>query len=310
MPSSRAEATAATLRAPVPSPVREALLRAGRRARGLTGSVLVLPGAFWLILFFFVPLGYIAVYSVATNVDFAVVRFGFDLQNFSDALSTPGLVSATVRAALYAGLASLLDLVIAYPLAYWIVRRGGRYKNFLVVLIMLPFFSSYLIRVFAWVSVLRNEGVINTALQGAGLISSPIEFLGTPFAVVLVLAYDFLPFMILPLYVALERLDPALLEASKDLGGTKLATFWRVTWPLSMPGVVAGMLLVFVPALGDFVTPELVGGLNTQVIGQNVYRQFLSFQNYPLGSALAFILMAISLLAAIVISRVLGREAT
>jgi spermidine/putrescine transport system permease protein len=296
--------------APAPSPVREALLRAGRRARGLTGSLLVLPGACWLILFFFVPLGYIAVYSVATNVDFAVVRFGFDLQNFSDALSTPGLVSATVRAALYAGLAALLDLVIAYPLAYWIVRRGGRYKNLLVVLIMLPFFSSYLIRVFAWVSLLRNEGVINTVLQSAGLLDGPIELIGTPFAVVLVLAYDFLPFMVLPLYVALERLDPALLEASKDLGGTKLVTFWRVTWPLSMPGVVAGTLLVFVPALGDFVTPELVGGLNTQVIGQNVYRQFLSFQNYPLGSALAFILMAISLVAAIVITRVLGREAS
>jgi spermidine/putrescine transport system permease protein len=310
MRSSPAEVAAGTVRAPAPSPVREALLGAGRRVRGLTGSLLVLPGAFWLILFFFVPLGYIAVYSVATNVDFAVVRFGFDLQNFSDALSTPGLVSATLRAALYAGLAALLDLVIAYPLAYWIVRRGGRYKNFLVVLIMLPFFSSYLIRVFAWVSLLRNEGVINTALQGAGLLDGPIELLGTPFAVVLVLAYDFLPFMILPLYVALERLDPALLEASKDLGGTKLVTFWSVTWPLSMPGVVAGMLLVFVPALGDFVTPELVGGLNTQVIGQNVYRQFLSFQNYPLGSALAFILMAISLVAAIVITRVLGREAT
>jgi spermidine/putrescine transport system permease protein len=296
--------------APAPSPVREALLHAGQRVRRLAGSLLVLPGAFWLILFFFVPLGYIAVYSVATNVDFAVVRFGFDLQNFSDALSTPGLVSATVRAALYAGLAALLDLVIAYPLAYWIVRRGGRYKNFLVVLIMLPFFSSYLIRVFAWVSLLRNEGVINTVLQSAGLLDGPIELIGTPFAVVLVLAYDFLPFMVLPLYVALERLDPTLLEASKDLGGTKLVTFWRVTWPLSMPGVVAGMLLVFVPALGDFVTPELVGGLKTQVIGQNVYRQFLSFQNYPLGSALAFILMAISLLAAIVITRVLGREAT
>jgi spermidine/putrescine transport system permease protein len=310
MRSSRAEAAAGTLPAPARSPVREALLRAGRRVRGLSGSLLVLPGALWLILFFFVPLGYVAVYSLATNVDFAVVRFGFNLQNFADALSTAGLASATVRAALYAGVAVLLDLVIAYPLAYWIVRQGGRYKNFLVVLIMLPFFSSYLIRVFAWVSLLRNEGVINTALQGAGLLSGPIEFLGTPFAVILVLGYDFLPFMVLPLYVALERLDPALLEASKDLGGTKMVTFWKVTWPLSMPGVVAGLLLVFVPALGDFVTAELVGGINTQVIGQNVYRQFLSFQNYPLGSALAFILMAISLVAATVITRVLGREAT
>jgi spermidine/putrescine transport system permease protein len=310
MRSSRAEVAAGTLSAPAPTPVREALLRAGRRVRRLTGTLLLLPGALWLILFFFVPLGYIAVYSVATNVDFAVVQFGVDLRNFADALTSPGLVSATVRAAVYAGLATLLDLVIAYPLAYWIARRGGRYKNFLVVLIMLPFFSSYLIRVFAWVTLLRNEGVINTALQGAGLLNGPIELLGTSFAVVLVLAYDFLPFMVLPLYVALERLDPALLEASKDLGATKLVTFWKVTWPLSMPGVVAGVLLVFVPALGDFVTPELVGGIDTQVVGQNVYRQFLSFQNYPLGSALAFILMAISLLAATIITRVLGREAS
>jgi spermidine/putrescine transport system permease protein len=267
------------------------------------------PGAVWLAVFFFVPLGYVAVYSVATNVDFAVVAFGFDLSNFRQALTTPGLVSATMRATSYALGATLLDLVIAYPLAYFIVRRGGRYKNLLVVLIMLPFFSSYLIRVFAWVTLLRTEGVVNTALQGIGLLGQPIGFLGTPFAVIVVLAYDFLPFMVLPLYVALERLDPALLEASKDLGATRSVTFWKVTWPLAMPGVVAGLLLVFVPAIGDFVTAELVGGIRTQVVGQTVYRQFLTFQNYPLGSALAFILMGISLLAALLITRVLGREA-
>jgi len=294
---------------PAGSAAREALLRAGQRVRRFIGSLLVVPGAVWLAVFFFVPLAYVAVYSVATNVDFAVVAFGFDLSNFRQALTTPGLVSATMRATLYALGATLLDLVIAYPLAYFIVRRGGRYKNFLVVLIMLPFFSSYLIRVFAWVTLLRNEGVVNTALQGIGLLEQPIGFLGTPFAVILVLAYDFLPFMVLPLYVALERLDPALLEASKDLGATKSVTFWKVTWPLAMPGVVAGLLLVFVPAIGDFVTAELVGGIRTQVVGQTVYRQFLTFQNYPLGSALAFMLMGISLLAALLITRVLGREA-
>jgi spermidine/putrescine transport system permease protein len=307
MASSPAET--ATVRPPhAGHPAREALLRAGARVRGFTGTLLLLPGAVWLLLFFFAPLAYVAVYSVATNVDFAVVRFGFDLTNFRDALSTGGLVSSTVRAATYALAASLLDLAIAYPLAYFIVRRGGRYKNFLVVLIMLPFFSSYLIRVFAWVTLLRNEGVANGILQSLGVIQEPIGFLGTPFAVILVLAYDFLPFMVLPLYVALERLDPTLLEASKDLGGTKSVTFWKVTWPLAMPGVVAGLLLVFVPALGDFVTAELVGGIRTQVVGQTVYRQFLSFQNYPLGSALAFILMVISLAAAVLISRGLGRE--
>jgi spermidine/putrescine transport system permease protein len=283
--------------------------RAEPGARRFTGSLLVVPGAVWLAVFFFVPLGYVAVYSVATNVDFAVVAFGFDLSNFRQALTTPGLVSATMRATSYALGATLLDLVIAYPLAYFIVRRGGRYKNLLVVLIMLPFFSSYLIRVFAWVTLLRTEGVVNTALQGIGLLGQPIGFLGTPFAVIVVLAYDFLPFMVLPLYVALERLDPALLEASKDLGATRSVTFWKVTWPLAMPGVVAGLLLVFVPAIGDFVTAELVGGIRTQVVGQTVYRQFLTFQNYPLGSALAFILMGISLLAALLITRVLGREA-
>jgi spermidine/putrescine transport system permease protein len=291
------------------SPAREFLLRAGERVRGFTGSLLVVPGGVWLLVFFFVPLAYVAVYSVATNVDFAVVRFGFDLSNFRQALDTPGLVASTVRGATYAAAATLLALVIAYPLAYFIARRGGRYKNLLVVLIMLPFFSSYLIRVFAWVTLLRSEGVINSALTGLGVLKEPIGFLGTPFAVILVLAYDYLPFMVLPLYVALERLDPALLEASKDLGATKAVTFAKVTWPLAMPGVVAGLLLVFVPALGDFVTAELVGGIRTQVVGQVVYRQFLSFQNYPLGSALAFLLMGISLLAALLITRVLGREA-
>jgi spermidine/putrescine transport system permease protein len=295
--------------APAPvSPAREALLRAGERTRRFTGSLLVLPGALWLLVLFFVPLGYVAVYSVATNVDFAVVRFGFDLSNFRQALDTPGLVASTVRAVTYALSATLAALVIAYPLAYFIARRGGRYKNFLIILIMLPFFSSYLIRVFAWVTLLRGEGVVNSALTGLGVLKEPIGFLGTPFAVIIVLAYDYLPFMVLPLYVALERLDPALLEASKDLGATKSVTFAKVTWPLAMPGVVAGLLLVFVPALGDFVTAELVGGIRTQVVGQVVYRQFLSFQNYPLGSALAFLLMGISLLAALLITRVLGRE--
>jgi spermidine/putrescine transport system permease protein len=297
-----------TLATAPPSPARELLLRAGERVRRFTGSLLVLPGDLWLLAFFFVPLGYIAVYSVATNVDFAVVAFGFDLANFRQAITTPGLVGSTMRAVTYALAATLLALVIAYPLAYFIARRGGRYKNFLIVLIMLPFFSSYLIRVFAWVTLLRGEGVVNTALTGLGVLSQPIEFLGTPFAVILVLTYDYLPFMILPLYVALERLDPALLEAAKDLGATKGTAFAKVTWPLAMPGVVAGLLLVFVPALGDFVTAELVGGIRTQVIGQVVYRQFLTFQNYPLGSALAFVLIGISLVAALLITRVLGRE--
>jgi spermidine/putrescine transport system permease protein len=307
MASSRAEPAAVQPPQAGPS-AREALLRAGGRVRGLTGTLLLLPGGIWLALFFFAPLAYVAVYSVATNVDFAVVRFGFDLGNFRDALSTGGLVASTVRAATYALAASLLDLAIGYALAYFIVRRGGRYKNFLVVLIMLPFFSSYLIRVFAWMTLLRNEGVANGILRSLGVVDEPIGFLGTPFAVIVVLAYDYLPFMVLPLYVALERLDPTLLEASKDLGGTKSVTFWKVTWPLAMPGVVAGLLLVFVPALGDFVTAELVGGIRTQVVGQTVYRQFLSFQNYPLGSALAFILMVISLTAAVLISRGLGRD--
>jgi spermidine/putrescine transport system permease protein len=297
-----------TLAPATSSPVREALLRAGERVHRFTGSLLVVPGGLWLLAFFFVPLAYVAIYSVATNVDFAVVKFGFDLSNFRQALNTPGLVASTVRGATYAAGATLLALVIAYPLAYFIARRGGRYKNLLVVLIMLPFFSSYLIRVFAWVTLLRSEGVINSVLTSLGVLQEPIGFLGTPFAVILVLAYDYMPFMVLPLYVALERLDPALLEASKDLGGTKSVTFAKVTWPLAMPGVVAGLLLVFVPALGDFVTAELVGGIRTQVVGQVVYRQFLSFQNYPLGSALAFVLMGISLVAALLITRVLGRE--
>ncbi len=279
-----------------------------RRLRRLTPYLLMLPGGLWLLLFFVLPMLIMASVSLQEGSLSQGYRVTWNFGIYAEVIGD--WTTQFIRSIWYSGLVTLLTLAIGYPIAYFIAFRGGRSKNLLLLLVILPFFTAYIIRTLSWKMILADNGMVFGSLKDLGLLEPAFRVLATPTAVIGGLTYGFLPFMILPLYVALERLDPALLEASKDLGATKLVTFWSVTWPLSMPGVVAGMLLVFVPALGDFVTPELVGGLNTQVIGQNVYRQFLSFQNYPLGSALAFILMAISLVAAIVITRVLGREAS
>lgn len=212
------------------------------------------------------------------------------LANYKRALD-PAYLPALGRSFLYAGTATILALLLGYPLAYFIALRAGRHRSTCLVLLMLPFWTSYLVRTYAWMTLLQTEGVINGLLLKLHIISQPLQMLNTPGAVVLGLTYCFLPFATLPIYVALEGLDTRLLEAAEDLGADAWQTFRSVIWPLSAPGVVAGGLLSFVPAVGDFVSADLLGGPDDHMIGNVIQQQFLGSFNWPFGSALSMLVI-------------------
>jgi spermidine/putrescine transport system permease protein len=182
-----------------------------------------------------------------------------------------------------------LCLLLGYPVAYYIARFGGPYKHVLIALVVLPFFVNYLVRTYAWVAILSDEGVLNGLLGDLGL--EPVRFVNTPWAVIGGLVYGYLGYMILPIYAALERMDPALIEAGKDLYGSGWQTFWHVTWPTTSQGVLAGSVLVFLPAVGDFVSAQLLGGPNTYMIGNLIQQQFFGAENWPFGAALTTLMM-------------------
>lgn len=212
------------------------------------------------------------------------------LENYRRAMD-PAYLPALGRSFLYAGTATTLALLMGYPLAYFIALKSGRYRSWLLVLLMLPFWTSYLVRTYAWMTLLQTDGVVNSLLMKLQIISEPIQMLNTPYAVVLGLTYCFLPFATLPIYVSLESLDVRLLEAAEDLGANSWQTFRSVVWPLSVPGVVAGGLLSFVPAMGDFVSADLLGGPDDQMIGNVIQQQFLGSFNWPFGSALSLLVI-------------------
>ena len=245
----------------------------------------LVPGALWLAFFFAVPFGIAIAISFGQAAEFGGVIYGFHPENYADALDplfAPILLrSVGVRAA-----TALLCLVIGYPVAYTIARFGGRYKNALIAAILLPFLINYLVRTYAWVALLADEGLLSR------LAGEPLGILNTPVAVVGGLVYGYLGFMILPIYASLERMDPALIEAGKDLYGSPRQTFWHVTWPQTLPGVLAGSLLVFLPAVGDFVSAQLLGGPDTYMIGNLIQQQFYGADNWPFGAALTVVLMA------------------
>ena len=202
--------------------------------------------------------------------------------------------------------ATVLCLLMGYPLAY-LIARSGKWKNFLMFLVVLPFWTSFLVRTFAMIFLLRDTGLINNLLLKAGWITEPLNMLYTPFAVMTGLVYSFLPFMVLPIYSSLEKLDLSLLEAAEVLGARPAARFWKITFPLSVPGVVAGSLLVFIPALGSFLTSDLLGGAKQVMIGNLIQNQFSSARNWPFGSAASFIVMALVLVAVMIYLRVRDR---
>jgi spermidine/putrescine transport system permease protein len=265
------------------------------KGSGLRQGLLILPGVGWLLLFFVVPLAIIFVVSLGTRDQYGgVILDRLSLDNYLRALE-PDFLPTIANSLKYALATTVLSIVVGYPIAYWISRYGGRRKALLLVLIMLPFWTSYVIRTYAWMIILRDNGVVNGILQGVGLTHDPIILLNTDLAVVLGMTYGFLPFAILPLFVSIDRLDDSLVAAARDLYATGRAAFLHVTLPLTMPGVVAAALLTFIPSLGDFVTPDLLGGAQTTTIAKVVQNLFLSSRDWPYGAALGFVLIFLTI---------------
>lgn len=279
-----------------------------RRTDGAKANLLLSPTSAWLLVFLLVPLGIVGWYSLGTRGILEPVRFteGLNWGNYGDALN-PDFLPIFLRSIAYAAATTVACLALGFPLAYTIARFGGRWKNALLLLVILPFWTSYLVRMYAWKFILDDEGLANTVLGGLGL-GREHQFTNTHGAVILGLTYGFLPFMTLPLYATIERMDGRLIEASYDLGLGKLATLWRVTLPTVLPGIVAGVLLTFIPALGDFVTPELLGGTRTQMFGTTIQDQFGNGQNWPLGAAMAVLLMAFILVGVFFYARNVGED--
>lgn len=263
---------------------------------------LLLPGILWLLVFFALPMVYQASTSVQTGSLEQGFRVTWHFRTYADAFAD--YYPQFVRSLLYAGTATLLCLLLGYPLAHLIAFKAGRWRNLLLVLVIAPFFTSFLIRTLAWKTILADGGAVVDALEGLHVLdvtsrlgwTEDNRILATPMAVVCGLTYNFLPFMILPLYTSLDRIDPRLHEAAGDLYATPAATFRTVTLPLSMPGVVAGTLLTFIPASGDYVNAELLGSTDTKMVGSVIQSQFLRVLDYPTAAALSFILMAVVLL--------------
>jgi spermidine/putrescine transport system permease protein len=269
--------------------------------------LLLLPGLGFLAIFFAVPLAWMAFESLKSGTLETGYLFDWNFSNYTNAISD--FSEQFVRSFEYAGLATLFALLIGYPLAYVIAFRGGRWRNALLLAVIVPFFVTYLIRTLSWETILADDGVVVDTLKAVGLVSEGGRLLDTTASVVAGLTYNFLPFMILPLYASLERIDHRLLEAGYDLYGRRRDVFLRVTLPLSMPGVVAGTLLTFIPAAGDFINAELLGTPNQYMIGNVIQSRFLELNDYPTAAALSFILMGIMLIVVLVWARIAGTEA-
>jgi len=276
-----------------------------RQDRG-RGAVLLLPGLGWLLVFFLVPLAIILVVSVATRDRFGGVVVGAPTFGSYVRALDPGFIPTVLNSVKYAVATTVLAIVIAYPMAYAISRYGGRRKGLLLVLVMLPFWTSWVIRTYAWMILLRDNGVLNGVLGAFGI--GPLSLLNTDVAVILGMTYGFLPFTILPLYVAIDRLDPNLAQAARDLYANGRSAFLHVTLPLTMPGVVAAAILTFIPTMGDFVTPDLLGGAQTTTIAKVIQNAFLSSRDWPFGSALGFVMILITIVGTLAGLRFLRRE--
>ncbi len=273
-----------------------------RRFAGLT----LLPGAAWLVLLFLIPLGITLAISFGVTDDLGNAVYAWHPENYSQVFD-PLFVPVLLRSVGYAAATVTLCLLIGYPIAYFIARFGGKYKYMLVALVVLPFLVNYLIRVYAWVAILSDEGLVNGILKDMGLTTDGVKFLNTPFAVVGGLVYGYMAFMILPVYAALDRMDSSLIEAGKDLYANGWQTFRHVTWPATFQGVLAGAVLVFLPAVGDFVSAQLLGGPDTYMVGNLIQQQFFEANNYPFGAALTTVLMAFLLIFMVFYLRSAGR---
>jgi putrescine transport system permease protein len=275
----------------------------------------------WAALFFLLPLAVIVKISFAETIvgvppytplfiqDANGIALQATLSNYRDALSDSFYAGAYIGSLKIAAIATVIALLIGYPMAYAIAAAPRRRRGFLLLLVALPFWTSLLVRIYAWMGLLRPGGVINALLLDLGLIGEPLHLINTTGAVCLGMVYAYLPFMVLPLYARLERLDPALREAASDLGARPWQVFLSVTLPLSLPGVVAGALLVFIPCVGEFVIPDLLGGPDTVMIGKVLWSEFFSSRDWPLSAALTVIMVAVLVIPILLLQRLTADEA-
>lgn len=279
-----------------------------RRFRFAVPYLLLAPGLLWLAVYYAYPAVQMFIASFWSGSLATGYTFSFsNVSTYTDALVR--YQEQMVRSILFAALATLLTFAVSFPLAYTIAFRGGRYKNLLLFLVIAPFFTSFLLRVISWRTILGDDGLLLGPIKGTGLVPEDFRLLATPLAVVTGIAYNFLPFMTLPIYVSLEKIDRRLLEAGQDLYASPLMTFRKVTFPLALPGIFAGTLLTFIPAMGDYVNAELLGQTpGTRMIGNVIQSRFLTNNDYPTAAALSFILMAGILVAVAVYARLLGTE--
>ena len=277
-----------------------------RRWRWVVPYLFLIPGGLWLLAFFVVPMLVMASVSLQEGS----LGTGYELTwNFG---VYPDMIQQWApqfaRSLWYALVVTALTVAIGYPMAYTIAFRGGRYKSMLLLLIILPFFTAYIIRTLSFKLILADNGFILGALKDIGFLDAGFRLIATPVAVISGLTYNFLPFMVLPLYVALEKIDPKLIEAATDLYASRIQAFLRITLPLSMPGVFAGSLLTFIPAIGDFINSEILGSRDTTMIGQIIQRLFLNNNAYPQAAALGFTLMAAVLGLIFIYARAVGAD--
>lgn len=286
------------------------------RGRSLVSAVPML----WLGLFFMAPFLIVLMISLAESViaqppytplwswQDGFLQIRLNLGNYQFLFEDDLYIAAYLNSVRIAGIATLITLLLGYPMALGIARTHSRLRVLLLMLIVLPFWTSFLIRVYAWIGLLKNNGLINNLLLSLGLIDQPLPLLHSDFAVFLGIVYSYLPFMVLPLYANLVRLDPSLLEAAADLGCRPLKAFWSVTLPLSMPGVIAGSMLVFIPAVGEFVIPDLLGGPDSLMIGKVLWSEFFNNRDWPLASAVAVAMLLLLVIPIVIFQRAQGQE--
>ena len=283
----------------------------------------------WLLLFFLVP--FIIVFRISlSDVATAIPPYtpvfdtqdglgawiasirdqigDFDFENYSFIFSDELYIGAYWSSIKIAAVATFITLLVAYPIAYGMARAPREWQPTLMMLVILPFWTSFLIRVYAWIGILKKEGLLNMFLMNMGVISDPLTIMNTTTAVYIGIVYSYLPFMILPLYTSLEKIKPSLLEAAEDLGSPPWRAFWQITFPLSLPGVVAGCLLVFIPAVGEFVIPDLLGGSDTLMIGKTLWSEFVNNRDWPVSSAVAVILLLVLVVPIVLFQRMQEKQ--
>ena len=293
--------TADTLR-----PEKQSLLDKIRRRPGLQTLLLIFPSLFWLVVFFAIPLIIVFVYSFLKRGPYGQVVWEFNLNNYARFFD-PLYLKIFARSFKIAGITTVVSLLLGYPMAYWIATRSPKWRNILLLLLMIPYWTNFLVRTYAWILILRDSGLINSLLMGWGVIAEPLPLFGNDFAIIVGLVYGWFPSMVLPCYAAIERLDFSLVEAAQDLYANELRAFARVVIPITMPGIIAGSILVFIPSLGAYVTPDLLGGAKSVMIGNVIQSQFLTVRDLPFGSAFSFVLMVIMLGATLIYFRVGAR---